>query len=115
TQGDYYTSKTFATDWANAKGAGVLRSAYHFFDPTVDGVAQANHFLAQLGADQGELPAMLDLECPVSSSQAVASQPNNTCCEYGTAWSGNTCTAGNSGWAPAATIVQRALDWLNTV
>lgn len=105
TQGDYNTQTTFHANWTGSKTAGVLRSAYHFFDPTIDGVAQANHFLTVLngagGMEPGDLPPMLDIECPTSSSQTTASKN----CEY----------TGNSGWAPTATLVQRVFDWLATV
>ena len=45
TQGTYNTQQRFAANWANARAAGVIRGAYHFFDPTEDGVAQAQYFL----------------------------------------------------------------------
>ena len=75
TQGDYTTESTFADNWTNAKKAGILRSAYHFFDGAKDGVAQANYFLGVVGADHGELPAMLDIECPTASTKG-SSQSN---------------------------------------
>jgi lysozyme len=108
TQGDYNTQKTFAANWSGTKAAGIFRSPYHFFDPTIDGVAQANHFLTVLsgqgGLQPGDLPPMLDIECPVSSSQTTAqSQAPN--CEY----------TGNDGWVATATLVQRVFDWLATV
>ncbi len=97
TQGNYYTSSAFAAQYAGAKTAGVYRSAYHFFDPTIDGVTQANYFLGVVGAiEPGDLPPMLDVECPDGSS---------TCLGF----------SGGSGNAPAATIVTRVLDWLTTV
>jgi MYXO-CTERM domain-containing protein len=105
TQGDYFTAQTFPFNWAAIADAGMFRSPYHFFDPTIDGVAQANHFLAVLdaagGLQDGDLPPMLDIECPTSSNQQAASAN----CEY----------TGNSGWEPSAVIAQRAFDWLNTV
>jgi lysozyme len=105
TQGDYNTQSTFKANWANAKANGVVRSPYHYFDATIDGVAQANAFLAEVNAaggfQVGDLPAMFDIECPVSSNQ---NDPGNKC--LGT---------GASGWAPTATIMQRAYDWLDTV
>ena len=75
TQGDYTTESTFADNWTNAKKAGILRSAYHFFDGADDGVAQANYFLGVIGSDYGELPAMLDIECPTADTKA-GSQSN---------------------------------------
>ncbi len=63
----------FAAHWAAAKTAGLLRGAYHFFRPQLDAIAQAKHFLAQLG-DRGELPPCLDVEVAdgVSLAQIAA-------------------------------------------
>ena len=104
-QGNYDVQSTLAADWTGARTAGVLRSPYHFFDGTIDGVTQANWFLAALGSagglQPGDLPPMLDLECPTSSDQSTTQSD----CEY----------TGDSGWVATATLQQRALDWLDTV
>jgi lysozyme len=52
----------FATNWANAKAAGIMRGAYHFFRASHDGASQANTFLGWLGGDLGELPPIADVE-----------------------------------------------------
>lgn len=105
TQGDYNVQASFATNWSGALAAGVKRSPYHFFDGTVDGTAQANTFLAEVqtagGFQTGDLPAMLDIECPTSATEANA-QAN---CEH----------SGDSGWVPPAMLKQRIYDWLDTV
>jgi lysozyme len=62
TEGVSVVDDTFAYNWAQAKAAGFIRSAYHFFHPSEDPTAQANNFLAQLGSDFGELPVALDWE-----------------------------------------------------
>jgi lysozyme len=104
-QGDYNTQSTFPAQWSGAKAAGILRGPYHFFDATIDGVTQANHFLAVVnaagGLQPGDLPPLLDLECPTSGTQSSASAN----CEY----------TGNSGWIDHATLVQRTFDFLDTV
>ena len=65
TQGTYDTQSTFPANWQGARHAGVARGAYHFFDPTEDGAAQALHFLAVIGSPSpGDLPPVLDIECP---------------------------------------------------
>jgi len=65
TQGTYDTQSTFAGNWRASAAAGVLRGAYHFFDPTEDGAAQAAHFLSVVGSPAaGDLPPVLDVECP---------------------------------------------------
>jgi lysozyme len=105
TQGDYNKQTKFAANWSASLAAGVVRSPYHFFDATKDGVAQANFFLAAItaagGLQPGDLPPMLDIECPTSSSQTATSAN----CEY----------TGDSGWVPTAMLNQRIMDFLDTV
>jgi MYXO-CTERM domain-containing protein len=97
TQGTTFTASSFARNWSGTVANGVLRGAYHFFDPTLDGVLQAQHFLAVMGPLQpGDLPPMLDAECP---------DGDDRCLGY----------AGGTGIAPAATIHQRMVDFLDTV
>jgi lysozyme len=108
TQGDYDVQTTFGSNWTNAGSAGVLRSAYHFFDPGIDGSAQAQWFLAALGSAGGmtnaDLPPMLDIECPVSASSTTA-QSEDANCEY----------TGSDGWVATATMTQRIYDWIAAV
>lgn len=105
TQGDYNAQKKFGDNWDAALAAGVVRSPYHFFDGTKDGKAQAQFFLdaiaAQGGLQPGDLPPMLDIECPTAATQAASSSG----CEY----------AGNSGWVEPAVLKQRVFDFLDTV
>ena len=105
-QGNYNKqTATLSTYWPGALAGGVIRSPYHFFDPTIDGVTQANYFLTQLaaagGLQIGDLPPMLDIECPTAVTESAAS-PN---CEY----------TGDSGWVDTATLMQEIFDWLDTV
>jgi lysozyme len=96
TQGTYDTQTTFALNWSQARSAGILRSAYHFFDPTEDGAAQAEHFLSVIGEMGPEdLPPMLDIECPDGDAS----------CLY----------AGGSGLASGADITTRMWAFINTV
>ncbi|HTB75753.1 MAG TPA: GH25 family lysozyme [Polyangiaceae bacterium] len=96
TQGTYDTQATFASNWPASRRAGVRRGAYHFFDPTEDGVAQAQRFLAAVGPlAAGDLPPMLDLECPDGDPDCLG-----------------TGAAGN---APAAVIAGRMWDWIHAV
>ena len=63
TEGTSFVDPKFETNWAHAKGAGVLRGAYHFFRPSVDGVTQAKHFVQVMGQLTDEdLPPVCDLE-----------------------------------------------------
>lgn len=55
----------FDQNWSAARAAGVMRGAYHYFNPTTNAAGQANffvdHLLAQ-GFGDGDLPPMLDVE-----------------------------------------------------
>jgi lysozyme len=62
TEGDKIVDPLFATNWKNARAAGVLRGAYHFFRANLDPVAQANQVINLLKADLGEIPVVLDVE-----------------------------------------------------
>jgi len=96
TQGTYDTQSTFAFNWAGARAAGVRRGAYHFFDPTEDGAAQALYFLSVVGPPApDDLPAMLDVECPDGDPGCVG--------------------PGESGEASASDIRDRIQGFLGTV
>jgi GH25 family lysozyme M1 (1,4-beta-N-acetylmuramidase) len=105
TQGNYDTQSTFPTQWSGALAAHILRSPYHFFDGTIDGVVQADWFLAEVtsagGLQVGDLPPMLDIECPTSSDESETEAG----CEY----------TGDSGWVATTTLQERILDWLERV
>jgi lysozyme len=95
TQGTYNAQSTFAENWAGAARAGVRRGAYHFFDPTEDGVAQARWFLSTVGTSPGNLPPMLDAECPDGDADCLGT--------------------GASGQAPGATVAAGLTAWLEAV
>jgi lysozyme len=62
----------FATHWAGAKSAGLLRGAYHFFVPDMDPLKQAAAYLKALGDDPGDLPPVLDIEAKTTDAAALA-------------------------------------------
>jgi GH25 family lysozyme M1 (1,4-beta-N-acetylmuramidase) len=100
TQGTYDTQSTFAANWAGSKAAGVIRSPYHFFDPTEDGAAQAHHFLSVVGAmGPGDLPPMLDIECPTGSA-------DTTCLGTGTSDAASAADIATRMWAFIDTVQQ---------
>jgi lysozyme len=99
TQGLKEADPRFADNWAGMKKAGIQRGAYHFFDPLEDGARQAEHFLARLGPDLGELPPALDLEWAESRIQPAQGSKEEAV----------TCGA-----SPAA-LLTGVTAWLNTV
>lgn len=53
----------FASHWAGAKAAGVVRGAYQFFRPAQDPIAQADLLLERMGPlAVGDLPPVIDVE-----------------------------------------------------
>ena len=61
-EGKTYIDSSFRRNWVNAKTAGLLRGAYHFFRPAQDVNSQVDLFLNLLCPDMGELPPVLDFE-----------------------------------------------------
>jgi len=62
TQGLTYVDPQFHANWAGAKAAGLLRGAYHFYQPGDDPRQQAEFFLETVGLGPGDLPPALDVE-----------------------------------------------------
>jgi lysozyme len=52
----------FRRNWRNAKEAGMIRGAYHFFLPSRDGRMQAENFIKNVDLGPGDLPPVLDIE-----------------------------------------------------
>src|SRR5262245_56356921 len=53
----------FATNWAGARDAGIVRGAYQYFHPAQDALAQAELVLTTVGAlASRDLPLVLDVE-----------------------------------------------------
>ncbi|MFO0744528.1 MAG: GH25 family lysozyme [Myxococcota bacterium] len=62
----------FAANWAGAKAQGILRSAYQFFRPGQNAVAQANVLLDAIAANgPSDLPPVLDVEATDGQTPAT--------------------------------------------
>ncbi|HEY1586777.1 MAG TPA: GH25 family lysozyme, partial [Polyangia bacterium] len=71
-----YQDPDFATNWAGAKAAGLLRGAYQFFEAGDDPITVADQFLAKIGTlGEGDLPPVLDVE--VTDGQSAATMKAN--------------------------------------
>jgi len=71
TDGLTWTDPQFAVNWPGMKAAGVLRGAYHFFEPADDAAEQARFFLQTVQLAAGDLPPALDVETAGSSPTAL--------------------------------------------
>ena len=60
TEGSKLRDNCFADNWKNAKNAGLLSGAYHFFSYDSEGKTQAENFINTVGADMKErlIPAV---------------------------------------------------------
>lgn len=62
TEGIDLLDPTYATNWKGAKAAGLVRGAYHFFEPEDDPTTQAEFFMANVELMPGDLVPILDAE-----------------------------------------------------
>src|SRR6185503_13578192 len=72
-QDNDFIDPMFVTNMARARAAGLSAGGYHFFDYTLDGRVQADHFVDRLelaDAIDGALPPVVDVECwaPIGAS-----------------------------------------------
>lgn len=67
-----WADSMFATHWAGAKSAGLIRGAYHFFSPDMDPLEQAAAYLKALGSDPGDLPPVLDVDAKTTNPAKLA-------------------------------------------
>jgi len=54
----------FGRNWREARAAGILSGAYHYFQPNRDGGEQARLFISTVPLRPGDLPPVLDVEAP---------------------------------------------------
>jgi lysozyme len=71
TEGVSLRDRRFQRNWSGAKKNGILRGAYHYFQPNYDGTAQANLFVSTVPLQAGDLPPVLDVEHPEFHDVAV--------------------------------------------
>ena len=63
TDGTSSIDSQFKTNWQSMKTEGIIRGAYHFFEPTGDATEQANNFVNEVGSLQAsDLPPVIDVE-----------------------------------------------------
>lgn len=62
TEGGDHLDTRFSENWLQAREAGVMRGAYHFFTFCTGGDAQADHYLAVVPPEPNVLPPAVDVE-----------------------------------------------------
>lgn len=62
TEGAGLKDPHFEQNWQNAKDAGIIRGAYHYFLPHISPRDQAKHFMKTVRLRSGDLPPVVDVE-----------------------------------------------------
>ena len=62
TEGGDYKDKRFDENFRQAREAGLVRGAYHFYNPNSDPIRQADFFISQVKLEKGDLAPVLDIE-----------------------------------------------------
>lgn len=62
TEGISIIDEQFSDNWKNARKAGLIRGAYHFFIPGISGKLQAQYFIQHVILKKGDLPPVIDIE-----------------------------------------------------
>lgn len=62
TEGGDYKDRRFDENFSQAKEAGLIRGAYHFYNPNTDPIRQADFFISQVKLKKGDLAPVLDIE-----------------------------------------------------
>ena len=62
TEGGDYKDRRFAENFSQAGEVGLVRGAYHFYNPHTDPIRQADFFISQVKLKKGDLAPVLDIE-----------------------------------------------------
>jgi len=73
TENASYTDSRFAANWQDAKAAGFVRGAYHYFHPSTDPARQAAFFVNTVGGwDPTDISPALDVEISDQDAASLA-------------------------------------------
>lgn len=62
TEGGDYKDRRFVENFRMAGEVGLVRGAYHFYNPNTDPIRQADFFISQVKLKRGDLAPVLDIE-----------------------------------------------------
>ena len=62
TEGSWMEDPEFDENWSNARSAGIVRGAYHYFLPNISPKDQATKFVRTVRLRSGDLPPVVDVE-----------------------------------------------------
>lgn len=73
TEGTTFVDHRLARNWEGIKAVGLIRGVFHYFRAQQNAHLQADHFLAQMHFEPGDLPPALDVE-PINNKGATREQ-----------------------------------------
>lgn len=62
TEGQTYKDPYFDKNWSKAKKSGLIRGAYHYYQPHINSALQFKNFIQTVELETGDLPPVLDVE-----------------------------------------------------
>ena len=62
TMGGLGQDREFLRNWKATREKGLVRGAYHYYNPNVNSTVQAENFILTVDLDRGDLPPILDIE-----------------------------------------------------
>lgn len=62
TEGGNHKDRLFVDNFRQAREVGLVRGAYHFYNPNTDPIRQADFFISQVKLETGDLAPVLDIE-----------------------------------------------------
>ena len=62
TEGGDYKDRRFAENFRQAREVGLIRGAYHFYNPNSEPIRQADFYISQVKLETGDLAPVLDIE-----------------------------------------------------
>ena len=62
TEGGDYKDRRFAENFRQAREVGLIRGAYHFYNPNSEPIRQADFYISQVKLEKGDLAPVLDIE-----------------------------------------------------
>jgi lysozyme len=71
TMGGLGQDKEFRRNWKSVRQKGLVRGAYHYYNPNVNSTLQAENYILTVDLEPGDLPPVLDVE-KLSTVQDVA-------------------------------------------
>jgi lysozyme len=79
TEGNYLKDKCFDDNWDEAKHNNLIRGAYLYFHPNLNGITQAKYFIKNTPLASGDLAPVIDIEETNGQGNTAITKQLNDC------------------------------------